>query len=977
MATAATVFRDYETDGVPASGSHKVKKSDVRQLLGEYESTINAFLSNGGLIYSSKAAMDADLAHGANSSAWVIGDATVANNGIYRKIGASGVGSWTRVADLPFSFIIASDAGAGTPNAIQATTSIPVSASALIWMNVFEANTSSPVTVSFNGGSALTIKTNSGNNVTAGGLAAGMIVMGIVSGSTFRLVSDQASAAIVAAAEDAADRAEAAAALAGAGQHYPELFPSWNASNAAAAIVAACNAAIAGDGQVCLTAGKTYNVTQVAIPAGVTFRAKGAVVRVAGSLTGSNIDVTIGNDCVFDELVISSPGTETNSDILRIGDRVRIDYLEVSADTQRGGGGIVSEGDHVHIGYVKTVNIDRPVHLWNTNVDFVKTGNHIGFLECDSYVRAFRGTFVSGVVGGIRATTRSPNASKSPGHNAFLIVGCPDLEIGDVWAEDTGEHVGRVGASEDPSPANLFPNPENVAGWSTITSATITSDASLAPDGTMTADRVTKAGVASDSPNNSVTVTAAAHTFSAYLKHISGSGWIRMRCSSSNASFWVNAQTGAIGSVQAGWSNVVMTDIGDGWYRASGTITTTAGAVTFGTIPVTGSGSSTADTGASDVWGVNVELGSTRTPYLARTRRLKIGRIFGIRSGGCVLKCNPTMQIEPGVTEKAYDCTVAGVFGVDVGEGSPEGNEELIRLTHAFGWKIGPSYAFRSDFTTTAQSLVRVNDINDVTIESVGGDNSASGSIIIDGTSDIDAGTFGGDIVDFHVLSLTGQTSGNDSIGVDTTFNLNRVSIHCDNHHGFAVNFLRWNAGALIGPFSVSGTVAGSVAPAFVTPPSSDNFTIDLQWQNKTVEGRATGARFTATREIIGALFSSASQAPSGLFLNNARGTPGAGTYGVAIEWSRLGSSRRGAAIVSKQGSADDKEVDIAFLVGDSSTTTNEALLEAMILRYTGRPSFPVLPTLTAYADNAAATAGGLAVGEIYRTSTGMLAVRI
>ncbi|UTG96510.1 hypothetical protein KEM44_23175 [Sinorhizobium meliloti] len=212
MATAATVFRDYETDGVPASGSHKVKKSDVRQLLGEYENIINAFLSTGGLIFSSKSALDANLAHAANSMAWVIGDATVANNGIYRKIGASGVGSWTRMADLPFSFIIASDVGAGTPNAIQATTSIPVSSSALIWMNIFEANTASPVTVSFNGGSALTIKTNSGNDVTAGGLTAGMIVMGIVSGSTFRLVSDQASAAIVAAAEAAADRAEAAAA---------------------------------------------------------------------------------------------------------------------------------------------------------------------------------------------------------------------------------------------------------------------------------------------------------------------------------------------------------------------------------------------------------------------------------------------------------------------------------------------------------------------------------------------------------------------------------------------------------------------------------------------------------------------------------------------------------------------------------------------------------------------------------------------
>ncbi|MDX1127443.1 hypothetical protein GOL24_24605 [Sinorhizobium medicae] len=212
--TAATVFRDYETDGVPSSGAHEVKKSDVRAWGAWVESIITAFTSSGGLIYSSKAALDADLAHDPNSMAWVIGDATVANNGIYRKIGASGVGSWTRVADLPFSFIIASDTGAGTPNAIQATTSIPVSSSALVWLNIFEENTASPVTVSFNGGAPLTIKTNSGNDVAAGGLVAGMIVMGIVSGSAFRLASDQASAAIVAAAEAAQAAAEAAAASA-------------------------------------------------------------------------------------------------------------------------------------------------------------------------------------------------------------------------------------------------------------------------------------------------------------------------------------------------------------------------------------------------------------------------------------------------------------------------------------------------------------------------------------------------------------------------------------------------------------------------------------------------------------------------------------------------------------------------------------------------------------------------------------------
>lgn len=48
MATAATVFRDYETDGVPASGRHKPKKSSIRELLGGYEASIATVANYGG-----------------------------------------------------------------------------------------------------------------------------------------------------------------------------------------------------------------------------------------------------------------------------------------------------------------------------------------------------------------------------------------------------------------------------------------------------------------------------------------------------------------------------------------------------------------------------------------------------------------------------------------------------------------------------------------------------------------------------------------------------------------------------------------------------------------------------------------------------------------------------------------------------------------------------------------------------------------
>lgn len=213
--SAAQVWRDYVSDGIPSSGTHKVQKSDARSWGAWLEGIISAFLGNGGLIYTSLASLNADLAHGANSSAWVIGDATTANNGIYRKLGASGSGSWLRVADLPYSFVKLDDVGAGTPNAVQLTSAIPTSVSALRVANIFEANTGN-VTVSENGDSAKALLTSSGNQIAPGGLTAGMMVLYLDNGTTFRLLSDQASAAIVAAAEAAATAASNSAAAAAA-----------------------------------------------------------------------------------------------------------------------------------------------------------------------------------------------------------------------------------------------------------------------------------------------------------------------------------------------------------------------------------------------------------------------------------------------------------------------------------------------------------------------------------------------------------------------------------------------------------------------------------------------------------------------------------------------------------------------------------------------------------------------------------------
>jgi hypothetical protein len=213
---ASYIWGDYNTDRIPSSGFKEPKKRLIREWGTWIEGALLGTSVVGRVIHATRASLYADLAHAANTMAWVWNDPTTAYNGIYAKVGASGSGSWTRLTDLPYSFLAAQNDGDGTANAIEATTPSPIpdgNGRTLITLPIFATNTNTPVTVEFNeDGSPLTIKTSAGNDPVPGGLVAGMIVAGWKDGSTFRMLSDQTSAAIQAAAEDAADRAEAAAA---------------------------------------------------------------------------------------------------------------------------------------------------------------------------------------------------------------------------------------------------------------------------------------------------------------------------------------------------------------------------------------------------------------------------------------------------------------------------------------------------------------------------------------------------------------------------------------------------------------------------------------------------------------------------------------------------------------------------------------------------------------------------------------------
>lgn len=204
---ASDVYRTHVTKFVPSSGYNEPSLDEIRALLAQYEAVMNAFTTSGGLIYQTMAAMNAAATTFTEPrSAWQF---EAGSEGIYALNPTTD--TWTKVGRLPYDFVIGTDTGAGTANAIQITTDIPVADGMIVAFTLFEATTASPVTISINGGAALTLKTNRGSNASA--LTADMEIWGRyrASDSTLRLLNDQDVSALVAQAEAARDDAVAAA----------------------------------------------------------------------------------------------------------------------------------------------------------------------------------------------------------------------------------------------------------------------------------------------------------------------------------------------------------------------------------------------------------------------------------------------------------------------------------------------------------------------------------------------------------------------------------------------------------------------------------------------------------------------------------------------------------------------------------------------------------------------------------------------
>jgi len=220
-----SVFRDYNTPGLPASGEYEPEKPRIRRLLRQIQE------GNGQAItVGSKVALDTITPPNENYMGIVLNDPDATKNGYYFR----DAGVWVRGRGFPDSLARVMLSG-GTPNAQIGTADAAINpADIQVFYAVVATENTGPMTLAISGGPARDVVNAAGSPLAAGEWT-GANLFFLNDNGDYQLLFDPGAVASTAAnvtlAQDARDeaevfrdQAEAFAGLSGPVGVYPQSF---------------------------------------------------------------------------------------------------------------------------------------------------------------------------------------------------------------------------------------------------------------------------------------------------------------------------------------------------------------------------------------------------------------------------------------------------------------------------------------------------------------------------------------------------------------------------------------------------------------------------------------------------------------------------------------------------------------------------------------------------------------------------------
>ena len=187
----------------------------------------------------------------------------------------------------------------------------------------------------------------------------------------------------------------------------------------------------------------------------------------------------------------------------------------------------------------------------------------------------------------------------------------------------TGESLGLL---IEESRTNLSTYSEDLISWNdSNTGNTLKANVAIAPDGTLTADRVIKDAAATNNyaGKSFTTTTNTQYVASVYVKKYQSSSTLKYfaltRTSNTANTAWFDLDTGTVGTVRGTNASATITHVGNDWYRVSYTWEEpTTNIVVYHRISSADDTTTVAGNGYDGylVWGFQLEQGSFPTSYI-------------------------------------------------------------------------------------------------------------------------------------------------------------------------------------------------------------------------------------------------------------------------------------------------------------------------------------------------------------------------